>query len=70
MHNFWRNTGLVILILGLGVGTLVGGFLGIPTIIALFQMGGAGLGVVPNTLQSLQIVSLVLGLPLTIAGVM
>jgi hypothetical protein len=72
LHNFWRNTGLVILIFGEGILTLVGGFTGVPTIINLIQsmFTPSGLAAIPNFLQGLQLTLLVIGLVALFAGLM
>ncbi len=56
MHSFWVGIGAFLLIVGGGVLTLVGGMLGIPTILTYTSLAGT-----PNYLQSLQIVLIVLG---------
>jgi hypothetical protein len=68
MHNFWRNVGLVLLIFGEGVLTLIGGLAGVPTILTLFNP--VMLGSVPNFLQGLQLTLLVIGLVTLAAGLM
>jgi hypothetical protein len=68
MHNFWRNTGIVLLIFGEGILTLVGGLMGVPTIVTLFTP--FNFAAVPNFLQGLQLSLLVIGLVMFVAGMM
>lgn len=66
MHNFWLGVGIGLLIFGDGVLTLVGGLMGIPTIVTLFVPFNPS--AIPNLLQSAQLTFLVLGLILAFAG--
>ncbi len=62
-HGFWGMAGVALLVIGGGLLTLVGGLMGIPTILTYTNLAAA-----PNYLQSMQVVFLILGTTLLIAG--
>jgi hypothetical protein len=66
IHGVWLGAGLLLLIFGLGVITVIGGIMGIAT----WLTGGFQPGGIPNQLMTVQIVLVVFGVILTLIGLM